>query len=379
MAKIMTLIRALFSFHLLAACHAENARNRAAHFGVGPELCGCATPCNVTWTDYRYNTNEERLAQHIGNSERCNEHRYTGADDEDGFEGSRIAGAGADGAVTFTVGTPCQDLVNALLGATMDCGGEGTCHLKDAVVTPVTCMAGATVDIEPIDPMIKFVDAMFALGVILAVPSAVFSVVGWSYCCRSSCCPPALSQRWSQRTVMGLNLALGSVVFCCLLTSWIVDSKLRCQGGSHGGCGEDVIGEQGIYYDNIFGTGAYVSGIACFIAIVSVSTGFALCGPPVAILASARSPSVQMTQMPVMPTGSMVQGGMQQPVTMGGQMPMVGMPMAAMPMQGGVPMQQMPMQGGVPMQQMAYGNVPMAQGQQYMDAAPPSYDAPTYN
>jgi len=86
----------------------------------------------------------------------------------------------------------------------------------------------------------------------------------------------------------------------------------------------------------------------------------------------ASAPAVQMTQMPVMPAGSMVPGGIQQPVMMGGQIPMAAMPMQGMPMAG------MPMQGGVPMQQVAYGNVPMAQGQQYMNA-PPSYDAPTYN
>jgi hypothetical protein len=260
----------LFFLLMLAACHADA--------GMGPELCGCATPCNVTWTDYRYPT-EGRLADNIGRSERCQEGRYTGEDDEDGFEGSRIKGAGGD-PVTFAVDTPCQDLVDALLDATMDCGSEGTCNLKDAFVTPITCTVGATVDVEPLDPMTKFVDAMFALGVILAVPSTAFSIIGWGYCCRSSCCPPAASQRrWSQRTVMWLNLALGGVVFCCLLTSWIVDSKLRCQGGSHGGCGEDGYGGK-VYDGDIFSVGAYVSGIAAFIAGVSIVTGFALCGAP---------------------------------------------------------------------------------------------------
>jgi hypothetical protein len=126
-----------------------------------------------------------------------------------------------------------------------------------------------------------FVDAMFAIGVILAVPSAVFAFVGWIYCCRSSCCPPTLSQRWSQRTVMWLNLTLGLVVFCCLLTSWIVDNQIRCPFQHHNGCGEDAAGGK-VYDGDIFSVGAYGSGIACFIAIVSISTGCCMCGPPVA-------------------------------------------------------------------------------------------------
>ena len=115
-----------------------------------PTLCGCATPCSVTWTN-------QDVANEIAN--RASGEHGTCQPGENRFDMSKAVPYGGV-AATFTVGASCQDLVDAFLSATWrTCefpGGDTTQHCVDQtrqisyfVQTPVTCASGAAVTAMP--------------------------------------------------------------------------------------------------------------------------------------------------------------------------------------------------------------------------------------